>query len=141
MIKIRSAELYDNDRIFELLGHLASSRVPDRVAFDESFPFVINDDNSYLQLAHDGGLVLGYSLAVLQWVFYANGPILVLHEIIVDPAYRGQGIGKALVESLINDAQQAGATEITVPTRRAKAFYPKFGFEEVAGYFSLKIEA
>src|SRR5690242_19008387 len=138
-LTIRPALLEDGDRLFELLCQLAWSRLPDRQAFDKNYPAIISDRNTFIRVADDDGIVVGYSLAVLQWTFYANGSIALLNELIADSERRGQGIGAQLVSRLIDDAREAGAVEITVPTRRAKDYYPRFGFEEIGGYFKLKL--
>jgi predicted N-acetyltransferase YhbS len=137
---IRPAQLDDRDRLYELLCQFVWSTTPDRQAFDRNFPAVVADPNTYLRVAEDNGVVLGYSLAVLQWTLYANGKIVLLQELMVDPEHRGKGIGGQLMQSVIDDAMQAGAREITVPTRRAKDYYPRFGFNEIAAYFKLKVE-
>jgi N-acetylglutamate synthase-like GNAT family acetyltransferase len=139
MITIRSVQIDDLERMYELLCQFVWSTTPSRQAFDANFPEILADPKVYLRVADEGGIVLGYSLAVLQWTLYANGQLVLVQELMVDPERRGRGIGKQLMAQVITDAKQAGAREITVPTRRAKDYYPQFGFTEIAGYFKLKL--
>lgn len=139
MISIRQATATDSDRLFELLCQFVWSTTPSRSAFDQNYPLILGDKNVLLRIVDENGSIRGYSLAVKQWTLYANGPIVLLQELMVDPEYRGRGFGTQLVENLIDDAKQVGAVEITVPTRRAKDYYPRFGFSEIAGYFKLKL--
>lgn len=137
---IRPAQIEDREVLYKLLCQFVWSTTPDRQAFDKNFPLILGDRNTHLRVAEEDGLVLGYSLSVLQWTLYANGPIGLLQELMVAPEHRGKGIGKMLITALIDEAKQAGAMEITVPTRRAKDYYPRFGFTEIAGYFKLKLQ-
>jgi len=137
---IRAAQMADRDRLFDLLCQFAWSATPNREAFDVGFPAIMADNNTYLRVACDEtGMVLGYSLAVLQWTLYANGQIILLQELMVAPEHRRRGIGMKLIAALTDDARRAGAKEITVATRRAKEYYPRFGFTEIAGYFKMKL--
>jgi len=48
-------------------------------------------------------------------------------DVIVDEEYRGEGIGKKLVETLINDEDLLHVRGLLI-TKDAKKFYEKFGF-------------
>lgn len=56
----------------------------------------------------------------------------------VKPAFRGRGVGRALLEWLIDEARRAGCSEIvgdTLPTlTRALALYDRMGFERTGPY-------
>ncbi|MBT7902847.1 GNAT family N-acetyltransferase [Candidatus Woesearchaeota archaeon] len=65
-----------------------------------------------------------------------------ISNIAVDPKYRGQGFGSALIELLEQQVQFEGASRITLHTMnitRNRAFYQSLGFEErgiVRGYYA-----
>lgn len=138
-LRIRAAEHPDADRIFALLEQFAVSYTPDRASFERHFPLLLESGHTVFLVAESHESVVGYALAFHLLTFYANGPITELQELMVDPAYRGQGIGMQLVEAAADEARSHGSVEMTAPTRRAGYFYKKLGFEETAGYFKRRL--
>jgi N-acetylglutamate synthase-like GNAT family acetyltransferase len=65
--------------------------------------------------------------------------VVELQELMVAPDSRGRGIGRRLVEAILEQARAAGAVEVTVPTRRARDYYLRLGFEETATYFKFRV--
>ena len=64
-------------------------------------------------------------------------------NIAVHPEFRGSGIGSALMESLINLAEDAGIRDLTLEVRKsdiaAQALYRKYGFKDEGirkGYYA-----
>ena len=55
-----------------------------------------------------------------------------LCDVVVDPACRGQGLGKALVRHIVSHPTLAGLRGFLI-TRDAQSFYRPFGFEAVDG--------
>ena len=86
-----------------------------------------------------GGQVVGYALGAVSLTLYANGPVLELQELMVAPELRGRGIGRRLVGAVLECALAAGCAEATVPTRRARDFYVRLGFEETAVYLKRRL--
>jgi ribosomal-protein-alanine N-acetyltransferase len=74
------------------------------------------------------GELLGY---LCRWLVGDEVHIL---NIAVRPEWRGRGIGRALVELLLREADERGATMITLEVRRGNAeaigLYGSFGFRE-----------
>ncbi len=138
-LTIRAGQLADADAVFALLTQFAVSYRPKRTAFDMLYPALLTSEHGTLLVAETDEQVVGYTVAVLLPVLYANGPIVEIQELMVTPEYRGLGIGTRLVESVIDDARNAGAVEVTVPTRRAGSYYLRFGFAETATYYKYKI--
>jgi GNAT superfamily N-acetyltransferase len=132
--EIRPAVPADADALFHLLRQFAVSYAPERSAFDRHLPLLLNDDAAQLLVAECDGAVSGYALAFRLRTLYANGPIMELQELMVDPALRRRGIGRKLVEAVVERAWAAGCAEVTVPTRRAAEYYRRLGFVETAVY-------
>ena len=69
---------------------------------------------------------LGYS------TFKAR-PLLNIHDIVVQPEFRRQGIGQALLAAAESEAREYGCCKLTLEilsgNSRAKASYTRFGFE------------
>ena len=88
-------------------------------------------DNSYMiTCARDEEKAIG--VVRLLW---DGGYIAFLSDVIVDPDYQGQGIGKKLVESVIKrvkaDMKPGYKVKLTLNSSRGKEpFYEKFGFRE-----------
>ena len=87
-------------------------------------------DNAYMiNCARDEGRAIG--VVRLLW---DGGYIAFLSDVIVDPEYQGQGIGKKLVESCISRIK-AGAKPgyrvkmCLLAAKGKEPFYEKFGFE------------
>lgn len=111
---------------------------PDRAAFDVHLPRLVDAEHAELWVACADEQVIGYLLAFHLLTLYANGVVTEVQELMVDPGWRGQGVGGDLVKTAIRSARARGSVEVTVPTRRAEAFYESLGFEQTAIY--LKIE-
>ena len=142
LVLIRYAQLGDADAVFELLRQLATSHRPRRAVFDQNYELLLSAmtyNGTDLLVAEEAGNVVGYALARRILVFYANGVVSELHELVVDEPYRGRGAGRLLVEAVVARARTAGAVEITVPTRTACDYYRKFGFEETATLMKLPL--
>lgn len=136
---IRSARLVDADRVFELLLQFATSYHPERNVFDRQYPALLASPGADLVVADQNARVVGYALSFRLLTLYTNGVLVELQELMVDPICRSAGIGRQLVETVIRRARESGAVELTVPTRRARDYYPRFGFEETATYFKLRL--
>jgi amino-acid N-acetyltransferase len=55
-----------------------------------------------------------------------------LRSVAVDPAWRSHGLGRALVERVIADADSAKVHALYLLTTTAERYFPSFGFREVA---------
>ena len=60
-----------------------------------------------------------------------------LCDVVIDPAYRGRGLGKALVSHIVSLPEYAGLRGLLL-TKDAHGLYEKFGFEAVNGRAMIK---
>ena len=60
-----------------------------------------------------------------------------LCDVVIDPEYRGHGLGTALVAHIVSRPEFAGLRGLLI-TRDAHALYRKFGFETVEGRAMVK---
>ena len=60
-----------------------------------------------------------------------------LCDVIIDPAYRGRGLGKALVSHIVSLPEYAGLRGLLL-TKDAHGLYEQFGFETVNGRAMVK---
>lgn len=87
---------------------------------------------AFASLRDGAGQTIGFGLAVLE-----RGSIG-LYDIVVEPAFRGQGHGRALVGALLQWGRDAGAVSAYLQVRAvnevARRLYAGLGFTEVYGY-------
>lgn len=138
-LTVRPARSSDAEAVFALLKELAITYSPDRASFERQYPKLLQSSSAALCVAAVEGRVVGYALALEALTLYANGPVTELQELVVDPEHRGQGIGRKLVESVIERAKAGGSAAVTVFTRRAGRYYVELGFEKTAAYYSLRL--
>lgn len=72
-----------------------------------------------------GGALIGTARAVAD-----GGKFAYLFDVMVAPAWRGRGLGKALVRMLLDHPAVRGARLVGLGTRDAQAFYRGLGFAE-----------
>jgi [ribosomal protein S18]-alanine N-acetyltransferase len=88
-----------------------------------------NANAHYLVLMGPDGEIIGYAG---QWLVAGEGHISIMA---VAPAWRGRGLGELLLNSLLEEAEQAGAgrvlLEVRTGNRAAQALYRKYQFELV----------
>jgi ribosomal protein S18 acetylase RimI-like enzyme len=94
---------------------------------------IVSNRNAMMLVAKDGEQIVGMaSLYVIQKVGKRVGSI---EDVIVDSRYRGQGLGKKLLEALIVSARERKLDEVFLtsnPDREAaNSLYTKLGFELV----------
>lgn len=133
LVSIRMAKLFDLPEIMRI----------EHRSFREKYPrgiflmFLENNPESFL-VAEYNGHVVGYVMGYLKPDF--EGHIM---SIAVDPEYRGNGIGRALMVAVIDKLIKLGARyiglEVRVSNRRAIKLYEGLGFKTVKriyGYYS-----
>jgi len=132
MVVIRPAKLFDIPEIVRI----------ERQSFREEYPrgvflvFLENNPDTFL-VAEYSGKIIGYVMGYLR-------PDLEGHimSIAVDPAYRGNGVGSALLEEVIERLIKKGARyiglEVRVSNEGAIKLYERFGFRKIkriVGYY------
>ena len=102
----------------------------------EAYKLLIHAPDTLVLVAERaGGEIVGYLLASTHVTFLANGPVGWVEELMVDQEARGSGVGRALMESAEQWAQDAGAAYLSLATRRAPAFYAALDYDESAVFF------
>ena len=69
-------------------------------------------------VAEDNGDVVGYAYVGVEDRDYMSlrGPAGVLHDVVVDPAHRGHGIGRKLVDAALEFLRRRGAPQVVLST-------------------------
>ncbi len=88
----------------------------------------------YVILAWRGGLPVGFSICFLGFSTFNARPLINIHDIFVDSAVRGMGIGRMLLERIEAKARELNCCRITLEVRRdnrvARGLYRKVGFDQ-----------
>jgi ribosomal protein S18 acetylase RimI-like enzyme len=85
-------------------------------------------------VAERDGEVLGYTYAGVEGYDYMSlrGPAGVLYDIVVDPAHRGQGIGRMLLDATLAALMARGAPQVVLSTAEqnepAQRLFARSGF-------------
>ena len=82
--------------------------------------------NSWLTVsAYDGDKLVGFGRVVTDFVLHA-----MIFDMIILPAYQGQGIGTMVLEKLVKKCKDHGIRDIQLFCAKGKrGFYEKNGFE------------
>ena len=104
------------DRICDLLAKSYWANARSRDTIEKSI------QNSICFGAYCEGIQVGFARCVTD---YAT--IFWLCDVIVDEAYRGRGIGKALIEAVVSHEKLKGLSGI-LATRDAQGLYARHGF-------------
>lgn len=81
----------------------------------------------------DEGEFIGLALCLPSFSSFRALPIINIHDIAVSPAHRGQGVGRALLKAVEEEARRRGCCKVTLEVRddneTAKAAYLRAGFK------------
>ena len=94
----------------------------------------LRQPNVVVLVAEREGGVLGYTYAVVEGHDYMalRGPAGVLHDIIVDPARRGHGVGRLLLDATLAALAARGAPQLVLSTAErneaAQRLFARAGF-------------
>jgi len=88
----------------------------------------------YVLLAWRDGLPIGFSICFLGFSTFNARPLINIHDIFVDSAVRGMGIGRMLLERIEAKARELNCCRITLEVRQdnrvARGLYRKVGFDQ-----------
>jgi ribosomal protein S18 acetylase RimI-like enzyme len=117
------------DDINELIGQLTSrSKSYTLLELDD----IVKDKHYTILAAQENDHIIGMGFLL---VFRKSlGLYAIIEDVVVHSDHRGKGIGKALMEGLIAQAQKKGVAHIDLTSRpqrkEANTFYQNLGFEK-----------
>ena len=94
----------------------------------------LDEPNIVILVAEQIGVVVGYTYAGVEGTDYMSlrGPAGVLYDIVVEPAHRGQGIGKQLLDATMKALADKGAPRAVLSTAEqnepAQRLFERAGF-------------
>ena len=94
----------------------------------------LDEPNIILLVAERDGEVVGYTYSGVEGTDYMSlrGPAGVLYDIVVDPAHREQGVGRALLDATLAALEAKGAPRVVLSTAErnesAQRLFARAGF-------------
>ena len=121
MIELVKAKLSD----IPAMQALVLSEVKEGVILNRSEDEVATNIRSYV-LAKEDGLLIGYTALHVHSQRLAE-----IRSLIVDEKYRGQQVGKRMVEFTLKEAKELGVEEDVLVLTYLPLFFHKLGFKEI----------
>ncbi|HEV8409405.1 MAG TPA: GNAT family N-acetyltransferase [Gemmatimonadaceae bacterium] len=106
----------------------------------------LDEPGVVILVADDGGSVMGYTYAGIEGRDYMalRGPAAALYDIVVDPARRGEGIGRKLLDATIAALSGRGVPLALLSTAErnepAQRLFARAGFRRTMIEMSRKID-
>lgn len=135
-IVIRRAQYDDLKPMAELLGQLFSIEDDFTIDFDRQvlgLQLLLQSPDAMILVAEISTRVVGM-ISMQSLISTAMGErVGLLEDMIITSAFRRKGVGRLLLESIIEESKRLGYTRLALGADRrnesAIAFYQKFGFE------------
>lgn len=111
---------------------------------ENRFQEMLDLEHHALWVAEHQGRIVGLITANLRPTLWHAGPSALIDELVVDETARGLGVGRALIEVVVDWARSHSASEVEVSTERdneaAQAFYRRCGFESEAVLLEMEFD-
>ena len=138
-VVIERCEAADFQGVFGLLRQLWPGKELERDTLRQIFEQAVRARSRVLLQATAEGEVVGFGSMTLKMHLWHGGLIAWIDELVVNERHRGLGVGKLLLEYLVELARERGcrAVELDSAFHRlgAHAFYEEMGFEKRAYLF------
>lgn len=113
-------------------------------AATRAFARIAAQDNFSIRVAEAGAQLVGtYGLLAMDNLGHGGAPVGIVENVVVDAAWRRQGVGRALMEDAVQRAREAGCYKLVLASnkalREAHAFYESLGFAMQGVAFSLDL--
>ncbi len=93
-----------------------------------------NHPSKIILFASIDGEIIGLSNSFINFGTFAAAPFINIHDVIVSSKYRGKGVGRALLNTIIKRANEIGCAKITLEVRednhKAQKLYNSLGFKD-----------
>lgn len=141
-IQIRRATKDDYAEVISLYGDFVSDPKRYKSFENDSFLKFIESPNSFMDLVISEEKIIGFITYSVRDVVRYPKPILEVEELYVHPDYRRHGLGKKLMEHVLEYAKSIPCQYIFLASakerKEAHEFYKALGFDEYAYHFRRK---
>ena len=107
----------------------------------------LDEPNILVLVAVHDGEVVGYTYAGVEGNDYMSlrGPAGVLYDIVVDPAHRGHGVGRGLLDATLEALEAKGAPRVVLSTAErnesAQRLFARAGFRRTMIEMTRELDA
>jgi len=135
-VEIRPARREDLAAILALYADLETDgQVLDLPAAESIFARMQQYPNYTVYVAVAEGQIVGsFELLIMDNLAHVGAPSGIVEDVVVHPAWRGQGIGKQMMAFALQQCRQAGCYKLALSSNRKRAaahrFYEALGFEK-----------
>lgn len=127
---IREADTQDWRRLWAGYNDFYETAVPEEVT-EHTLRRLLDPTSAMIgRIAEKDTRIAGFSVSVLHESSWTSSPICYLEDLFVDPTLRGAGVGRALIQDLIDLGRMRGWSQLYWLTRAsnepARRLYDKF---------------
>lgn len=119
-----STDFYSGDGALHPIG---------RDHFEDTFDHILRGEDHSVRgvILEQDGKTAGYALLVTYWSCEAGGKTVLLDEVYIRSAFRGEGLGTAFMQWLAREYADACRfrLEVCPKNRRVMGLYGRFGYE------------
>lgn len=123
MLQIRKAELKDVQALFEMINHYVAEGIMLRRTLTDLYESV---REFKVAVAEEDGVILGAGALKIY-----SPELAEIRSLCVAPGLNGRGVGRAITESLLEEAEQYQLKTVFALTT-SPGFFGKMGFREMA---------
>jgi PhnO protein len=139
-VKIKKINEPDFNFIYESLCDL-ENRIMERASLEEIFTENISNTNYLYLIAKNGLENIGFITFHTQNLMHHGGVVGEIQEFYVVPGYRGKGVGRQLLNSVFEYAEENDLKGIEVQTNKRRvenvAVYQSLGFKLTHNKFTI----
>jgi predicted N-acetyltransferase YhbS len=137
-MKIRPARLSDYKSVIALYNKFVGSARYSQFNSD-SFKKVLISDSNFIFVAEDNGTLVGFVTFSIRLVVRYPKPIAELDELFVDEKYRRKGVGKLLMNRVLEKSKELECYRLFIEShydhKVAHKYYEALGFTNYGYHF------
>jgi ribosomal protein S18 acetylase RimI-like enzyme len=135
--------------LVNLMNEYITDKMGDGIPYNEEQKFQLveglrNHPSKIVLLAWSGDGFIGLITSFINFATFTVKPYVNIHDLIVINAWRNKGVGRRMIERVIEIAEEKGCSKVTLEVRddnhNARHLYNSLGFNnsEPKGYYLTK---
>jgi glucosamine-phosphate N-acetyltransferase len=143
MAQIRKCVSADFGQVAALLVQLWPQKVQNLAKLHGAFDRALISTTQRYVCAVEDGEIVGFASLSMKSSLWQEALLANLDELVVDEAWRGRGIGGALIDYVVEIARKTGCSRLELDSAfhrtDAHEFYERRGFEKRAFLFTMAL--